>query len=179
MWGLVSDLLKNPTRLRTGLERMIEQESNSSRSAPGREIEAWLHKLGEVDRKRSGFQDMAAEGLITFDELREKLADLEDIRKTARRELEALEGRRERLEELERDCETLMKSYAGMMPEVLDTLMPEERQQIHSMLRLRVSAGADGTVEISGVFGSDLSVCTLEKTPSRRTWCASPPGRPR
>ena len=179
VWGFVSDLLKNPTRLRTGLERMIEQESNSSRSDPGREIEAWLHKLGEVDRKRSGFQDMAAEGLITFDELREKLADLEDIRKTARRELKALEGRRERLEELERDRETLMKSYAGMMPEVLDTLIPEERQQIYRMLRLRVNAGVDGTVEISGEFGSDLSVYTSEMTPPRRTWCASPPGRPR
>jgi hypothetical protein len=158
---------------------LIEQESNGSRSDPGRDFEAWLHKLGEVDRKRSGFQDMAAEGLITFDELREKLADLEDIRKTARRELKALEGRRERLEELKRDRETLMKSYAGMMPEVLDTLIPEERQQIYRMLRLRVNAGVDGTVEISGEFGSDLSVYTSEMTPPRRTWCASPPGRPR
>ena len=34
----------------------------------------WLDKLAEADRKRSGFQDMAAEGLINFEELREKLA---------------------------------------------------------------------------------------------------------
>lgn len=38
---------------------------------------------------------MAAEGLIDFDELRAKLAGLEETRETARRELEALKARPE------------------------------------------------------------------------------------
>jgi hypothetical protein len=49
---------------------------------------------------------MAAEGLITFDELRAKLASLEEIWEMAERELEALGARRERLE---RDVETLLE----------------------------------------------------------------------
>jgi len=57
----------------------------------------WLHKLAEADQRRASFQDMAAEGLITFDELRTKLAALEETRQLARRELDVLEDRRERL----------------------------------------------------------------------------------
>jgi hypothetical protein len=59
---------------------------------------------------------MAAEGLITFDELRTKLAALEETRQTARRELAALEGRAERLRALERDRDSLLEDYAEMMP---------------------------------------------------------------
>jgi len=80
VWGLVSGLLKDRERLREGLERMIAEEREGVRGDPGREAGAWLERLAEADRKRSGFQDMAAEGLITFDELRAKLADLEETR---------------------------------------------------------------------------------------------------
>jgi hypothetical protein len=38
-----------------------------------REAKAWAEKLTTADRKRSRYQDMASERLITFDELREKL----------------------------------------------------------------------------------------------------------
>lgn len=54
-------------------------------------------EIAEVDQTRSRFQDMAAEGLITFEELRAKLAELEELRQSARRELGALSERRERL----------------------------------------------------------------------------------
>ena len=112
----------------------------------------WLAKLSEVDRKRSGFQDMAAEGLITFDELRAKLASLEEIRETVERELEALGARREHLERLECDMETLLETYAQMTPEALETLTPEERQQLYKMLGLTVLVCSDGTIEITGAF---------------------------
>ena len=50
VWGLISDLLKDPDLLRTGLERMIEEERRSWRGDPEREAKAWLEKLTEVDR---------------------------------------------------------------------------------------------------------------------------------
>jgi len=40
---------------------------------------------------------MAADDLITFDELRAKLAELEETRELAQRELEILEERRSRM----------------------------------------------------------------------------------
>jgi uncharacterized protein involved in exopolysaccharide biosynthesis len=62
---------------------------------------------------------MAAEGLIDFDELRARPAALEESRETARLELTALEGRREKLAELGRDRDALMESYADLVPEAL------------------------------------------------------------
>lgn len=54
---------------------MIEEERKGMLSGPEPEQESnpWLNKLAQVERKRSRFQDMAAEGYITFDELGAKL----------------------------------------------------------------------------------------------------------
>ena len=62
VWEFVSGLLKNPEQLRADLDRMIELERQGLREDPDREAKAWLEKLSEVDRKRSGFQDMASRG---------------------------------------------------------------------------------------------------------------------
>jgi hypothetical protein len=76
----------------------------------------------EADSRRANFQDMAAAGLITFDELGAKLDALEEARKTARRELVAIEGRKERLQAIERDRAALLEGYADLMPEAFDDL---------------------------------------------------------
>ena len=49
VWEFVSTLLKDPERLRTGLERLIEQERSVMRGDPEREAKAWLQKLSEID----------------------------------------------------------------------------------------------------------------------------------
>jgi flagellar motility protein MotE (MotC chaperone) len=98
---------------------------------------------------------------MTDRELNRALAELEETHETARRNLESLSQRREKIVELERDKDVLLDSYAGMVPEALDTLTPEERHQIYKMLRLRVVARADAKIEATGAF-SDLSICTPE-----------------
>jgi site-specific DNA recombinase len=162
VWAFVSALLTEPERLRSGLEAMIAQERQGLRGDPERETKVWLDKLAEAERKRSSFQDMAAAGLITFDELRTKLAGLEETRSTARCELESLSQRQEKLAELERNKNSLLESYAGMVPEALDELTSEERHRIYEMLRLQAVAAPDGTVEVTGALGKNLSVCTPE-----------------
>jgi hypothetical protein len=97
-----------------------------------------------------------------YEELGEKLRGLDETRKMAERELKALRSRRERVEELERDKEALLESYAGMAPEALDSLLPEERHQVYKMLRLKVIAHVDRTLEVTGVFAEGLSVSKLE-----------------
>jgi uncharacterized protein involved in exopolysaccharide biosynthesis len=62
---------------------------------------------------------MAAEGLIEFEELRTRLAALEDTRKTAERELRTLEVRTEHLAQLERDRDSLLETYADLCPKRL------------------------------------------------------------
>ncbi len=132
---------------------MIEEERRGARGNPNREAEVWARKLSEAVRKRSAYQDQQAEGLITLDELRSKLAALEEARETARRELAAVEERRERIEQLEQEANGLLVHYAGIVPEALDALTPEERHRVYRMMRLNVVMSAGGPAKVTGAFG--------------------------
>jgi hypothetical protein len=107
---------------------------------------------------------MAAEGLITLNELRTKLAGLEETRMTAEMEIENLRGRLERVEELERNRDSFLDSYVGLIPQKLWELEPEDRQRIYSMLRLRLVMGPDGSIEATGIIGAGKYLCESELT---------------
>jgi site-specific DNA recombinase len=169
VWAFVSNLLKSPDLLRAGLEKLIEDERKAIRGNPSREAEMWAKKLSEVERKRSAYQDQQAEGLITLDELRTKLAALEETRTIAQRELAALKARREIIEDLERDAETLLEHYASMVPEALDDLTPEERHRVYKMLRLNAIMYADGRIEIVGAFAGLLDARTSNSVETEST----------
>jgi site-specific DNA recombinase len=154
IWEFVSGLILEPGRLRRGLEAMIEEE-RGSRGDPGREAKVWHEKLQEANRMRSGYQDLAARGLLTYEELGVKLAALEETRTLARRELESLKERRERLESLKQDREAVLQAYANVTVESLERLSPEERNRLYKTLKLKVVIHDDGTPEVSGVFATD------------------------
>jgi hypothetical protein len=164
VWAHVCKVLVDPGRLQAGLERLLEAERAQAYGNPDKEVRECTRKIAAIERKRSGFQDMAAEGLITFDELRAKLTQLQESYEVARRELEAIDQRRERIKRLEEDAEDVMRSYAGALPEDLRTLDPEERHEVYRLLRLRVTAYPDGTLLASGALGEDQRVCTHETT---------------
>ncbi len=174
VWEFVSDLLRDPERLRAGMEEMIERERAGSRGNPQREISLWLDKIAEAERKRSGFQDMAAEGLITLEELRAKLAGLEETRKAAEDEIRHLRGRLARVEELEGNRDALLGTYANLIPEQLRELGPEERRQIYAMLRLRIEVDLSGDMAITGVIRAERILC--ESGPTRASTTSSRPG---
>jgi site-specific DNA recombinase len=152
VWDLVSGLLSDSERLRKGLDAMIEEQRGSLRGDPEGEARTWLERLAALDRKRSGYLDLAAEGIMDRDELRTKLAELQENREMAEREIAAIEGRRERLEQMKRDRETVMEYYSSTVPESLDDLSPEERHQIYKMLRLEVLAYPDKSLQVSGAI---------------------------
>ncbi len=162
VWEFVSGLMKDPEQLRADLERMIALERKASSGDPEREAKAWLDKIAEVDRQRSRAQDLAIEGLLDDDELRGKLAALEETRETARGKLEALHGRISKIEELKRDAEALMEHYASLVPEAFDALTPEERHHVYKMLRLKIVGGPEGSLEVSGAFGESFSISNPE-----------------
>ena len=54
---------------------MIGREEENSRGDPQRELELWHEKLRETERTRSGHQDLAARGLLTYEELGNNLAE--------------------------------------------------------------------------------------------------------
>jgi site-specific DNA recombinase len=152
VWRFVHNILTDPDRLRAGLDAMIEEKRKTLRGDPGEEANYWLEKIADIDRQRARAQDLAVEGLLSPDELRTKLAVLEETRNAAKRELEALKSRKEEVEELERDRDALLESYAGMVPEGLETFGPEERRWVYKLIRLNVFADADGNLSGAWMF---------------------------
>jgi hypothetical protein len=102
---------------------------------------------------------MPAVDLIGFDELRARMAELEETRAAAERELRALGRRREQMRQLERDKESLLDDYAGMLPDAIDGLDAPERHRVYKMLRVAAVVAANGSLEVSGDV---MSVCEME-----------------
>jgi site-specific DNA recombinase len=152
VWRFVHGLLTDPERLRAGLDAMIEEKRQAMRGDRDEAANIWLDKIADVDRQRARAQDLAVEGLLSPDELRAKLATLEGTRTAAKRELEALKGRREEVEELERDRDALLESYAGMVREGLEEFGPVERRWVYKLIRLNVFADADGNLTAMWMF---------------------------
>ena len=152
VWQFVLGLIKNPELLRSDLEGVLEQERRHMRRDSEGETKAWLDKLDERERKRSSFQDIVAERLITLEDLRTKVTGTKVTRLTAERELDVFRGRREKAKALEQDRDAMLKTYTQMTPEALDSLTPEERQQLYKLLRLRVVVRPDGWIRLSGAF---------------------------
>jgi chromosome segregation ATPase len=134
------------------------------RRDPEREANTWLEKLSELKRKRSSYIDLAADGIMNREELKAKLAQLEEARETAEKELRALRTRQLKIEELQRDKDALLEHYASLAPEALDSLAPEERYQLYRMLRLKVVARLDGTIELTGDLVSVADFSNVETT---------------
>lgn len=151
----VSGLLKDPVRIRLGMEALIEKERGQLRGDPAREALVWADKIEECTRLRKAYQRQQAAGLMSLAELGEALEELEDNRKTAEDELAALKNTQERIEELKEDRDALLETLSGRVPGDLDNLTGDERARVHCMLRLEVSLTPQGGYYVSGMFCSE------------------------
>jgi Recombinase zinc beta ribbon domain len=122
VWGFVRGLLRDPERIRAGLDRLIDEERAEAGRDPQRDAQFWSRKITEAEVERRGYHRLAVKGHMTDEELATALAELDEIRETAEYELEAVRARGEALERLERDRDALMESYAGMVSEALEDL---------------------------------------------------------
>ena len=158
MWAFVSRILKDPARILAGMDALIEQKRTELRGDPEREAKVWLERITEADQERRGYLKLTAQGRMSEEELDEALAELQENRRTAERELEAIGGRREEIEELERDRDALLASWSSAVPENLDKLTPEKRNALYHTLRLEFMPREEG-YEVTGPF------CSLEPLP--------------
>jgi hypothetical protein len=118
-----------------------------------REVKVWQQKVVECAHKMSAYPEQQAAGLRTLEELGSKLQEVDDARRLAHTELEALTSRQEHIEQLEKNRESLLKSMAERVPDALEGLTPQQRNKIHRMLRLEATPFEEG-YEVSGAFCS-------------------------
>lgn len=92
-----------------------------------------------------------------------KLSRLEETHRTSKRELRAVQGRKEPLKLLVRGRDALQEHYANMAPEVLDHLTLKERLQIYNLLRLHLGADEDRVLTLTGIiFGNMPEVLSVQ-----------------
>jgi hypothetical protein len=58
--------------------------------------------------------------------------------------------RNERIKALKKDRDAKLAAFAGSVPERLDHLLSEERNQIYKKLKLRVNVDGDGPLSVTG-----------------------------
>ncbi len=101
--------------------------------------------------------------VLIFEELRIKITKIDNSRRAAERELEALQNPKELIGELEADRDALLDSLADVAPDALNSLAPEERHHVYKMLKLRVAEAAS-----AGSQGSDSGG---QRNVRRRVYC--------
>jgi len=69
----------------------------------------------------------------------------------------------------------LLEHYAGMVPNELDDLSPEERHRVYKMLGLGVTVQPSGVLEVSGTFGEALELSEYEPTSASGARCSARP----
>jgi DNA repair ATPase RecN len=163
VWGFVSDILKDPERLRCGLDKMLQQEKALAARNPDKDKEGWLKKLSDLDRQEERLHDLYLEGNIAMGRYEERLSQLKQARRVAEDELERIRDSCSRIEHLERDRDALLDHYSQVATEGLERLEPEERSRVYKMLDLTVLAHENGSFEVKWVLGGDL--CRDNATP--------------
>jgi site-specific DNA recombinase len=165
VWSEVRAYLEEPERLRADLDRAIELE-RGGRGDPDREAKAWARRIADAEAKRARFQHAYAEGVVSLEDLRERLAELDGEKATAERELAALRDRAGRVRNLERDRDAVLEGLIGDASEALDSMGPEQRHRFYKMLKIKVHIDAEDALEITGAFPEPIrsgpAFCTTE-----------------
>ena len=100
--------------------------------------------------------DLYLENTLEMDRYENRLAQIKQSRKSVDEELARIEGRAARVDQLERDRDTVLNNYSRIVPEQLDALEPEKRNRIYKMLDLTVLAQENGSLELKWALESDL-----------------------
>ncbi|MDP8899702.1 MAG: recombinase family protein, partial [Actinomycetota bacterium] len=123
-------LLRDPEVLRRQVRQSLRDEIAALRN-PESKIRAWAGKLSEVDRVRLTYQRQQAEELMTLEELRAHLRDLDGRKAEAERELDALRDVRRRVDEL-RAYSDLVDGYLRDLPHLLHGKDEAVREHTHT-----------------------------------------------
>jgi hypothetical protein len=114
VWRGVSLLLEEPDRVVAAYDAYLERRARRLRGDPDREIRELSGRLGKLEGRRSNLIDMSADGTISHEDLRTKLAESDEERDSLRRALREAAGRGEELKRLRNEREILTERFCAM-----------------------------------------------------------------
>ncbi len=157
VWREVRGLLSEPERVMVAYDAYVERRKAQLRGDPDRETRELAEKLHKLERRRSGYLDLAADGDMGREDLRCKLAEVDGQSEGLLEALREAKDRGEAIEKLRQDREMLAGRFSAMRGIDLRNLGPEDRRRVMEALRLRVEVDKEGDARISGVFDADVT----------------------
>ena len=157
VWRRLSLLLEEPERVVAAYDAYLERRARRLRGDPDREARELSGRLERLEGRRSNLIDMGADGTISREDLRAKLAEADEERDSLRRALREAAGRREELKRLRNEREIMADRFRAMRGVGLRHLPPEERRIACDALRLAAHVDEKGDVRITGIFDADLT----------------------
>ena len=157
VWNTVYRLLSEPERVRIAYDEHMERRKAQLRGDPNREARNLSERLQKLERRRSGYLDLAADGTVGREELRTKLAELAEQRKELEGALRKAQDRRESIRKLQLKREMMLGRFAAMRDIDLHHLDPENRRRALRTLGARVEVDENGNAHITGVFDADIT----------------------
>lgn len=152
VWEAVLAILSDPRRLLRQYEEHVEGKRRQMRGDPDREARTLIEQLQKLERRRGGFLDLAADGDMSREDLRVKLADLDDQRNGLQKSLREAQRRQDSLRESVINFAHLDSLLLQLNRMDLDMASPEDRRRIYGAIRLQVNVDGEKRVRLSGVF---------------------------
>jgi len=156
VWNAVYRLISDPHRLLRQYREHVEHQKRQVRGDPDREARDLAARLEKLERRRSGYLDLAADGDMSREDLRAKLTRLDGERAGFERALREAHARAEQLRKPEINYAHLDSLLLQMNRINLGTAAPEDRRRLYGALRLEAHVDEDRRVRLTGVFDPDV-----------------------
>jgi hypothetical protein len=165
IWQAIHSLISDSERLRRQWEAEVERKRRELlRGDPDREARHLAEQLRQLEHRRSGYFDLAADGDMSREDLRVKLAEVDRQRHELQKTLRDAQGRRRSIAERERQWK-LTEPLLQLVCIDLYCAGPEDRRRIYHALRLRANVDREGTIRLAGIFDPDVYLPTVIQGP--------------
>jgi DNA repair exonuclease SbcCD ATPase subunit len=134
------------------IDRQLRQLSGD----PNKEARRLAERLQKLERRRSGYLDQEADGLMSREELRTKLAEVDRQREEFRQALHETQDRQQTIKKLEFERDHNLDLVESLQGITYVTASPQDRHRIYKALRLQVEVDEEGQVRLSGIFDPDV-----------------------
>jgi hypothetical protein len=156
----VQVLISDREKLRAQIDEAIAREMAGLRD-PDADCAALEQQVEKVFKLRSAYQDQQAAGLMTLEELSQKLRQLEDQRVAAEDNLAELRRGQSKIEHLRAKKRALLEAYGNGMLLGIDLFTPSMRRAIYEMLQLNIFVSSTG-MRVQSVVDANVVRMTRE-----------------
>ncbi len=165
-WETISSLTYDPEgELFLRLYDQYQERKRELGTGSGARRAALAEGLAKLEVKRDGHLDQQAEGLISMDRLKAKLADLDGREEALRAELARTEDTAEQLAELEDGWRTLVAAFEEDLVEVEHRQSPEARRRRYKRMGLAFRVDSKGTLEARWALRSGCTETCTDTSP--------------